>query len=318
VLILLAVVVVGVVVVAAVFGRGSGTFRTAQSAKRVATILVLGSLILLAVGATQFRFLHQSASSGTVVLALDVSASMSRDDVLPTRMQAAKAAARQFLSDLPSDVAVGLVVFSGQAQTLAQPTTDRSTIDDALVGLPRGDGTALGDGLDTAISTIEQRWAADGHGPAAVVLLSDGRDTGSTVTPDAAATRAANAEVPVYTVVLGKDLTDPGSGANIELMSHIADTTDGDAFTATTANGLLAVYRTIQDRLAVALAITDFGAWFVGAAALLAVAGTIAILVALRAEASSGTTRKRPPVRRDVPRSRPRRTDRGRAARPRR
>jgi Ca-activated chloride channel homolog len=320
VLIVLAVVVVAVVGLALAFGRGAGDFRTARSAKRVATVLIVGCVVLLAVGFTQFRFLHQSTSAGTVVLALDVSASMSRDDVEPTRMQAAKAAAEAFLADLPSDLGVGLVVFSGQSQTLAAPTTDRSTIDDALSGLPRGDGTVLGEGLDTSLDTIEQRWTDDGKGPAAVVLLSDGRDTGSLVPPAEAAARAARLDIPVYTVVLGQDLSGEETGANIELMAQIARSTGGQAFTATTANRLVDVYRTIGDRLQVALAITNFGAWFVGAAGVLALGATIALLMALRAEAAAGTATKPKPrlVPRDVPRSRRPRTGRGPGGRPRR
>jgi Ca-activated chloride channel family protein len=317
VLVLLAVVLVAVAVGAVAFGRGAGSVARARSAKRIATVLIVGCLVLLAVGFTQFRFLRESTTAGTVILALDVSESMSRDDVAPTRMQAAKAAARAFLADLPSDVAVGLVVFSGDAQVLEEPTTTRSAIEDALVGLPRGEGTVLGDGLASALDAVVERWAADGDGPAAVVLLSDGRDTGSVVTPEDAASRATDLEIPVYTVVVGADPGGGAGGANLGLMSAIARSTGGQSFTATTSNGLIDVYRTIQDRLATALAITDFGAWFVGAAGLLAIGATISLLVALRSESS--VTRKRPPlVRRDAPRSRRPPRDRARAARPRR
>jgi Ca-activated chloride channel family protein len=251
------------------------------------------------------------------MLALDVSESMSRDDVAPTRIQAAKTAARDFLGDVPSDVAVGLVVFAGTAQTLAQPTTRRTVVEEAFVGLPRGEGTVIGDGLDTSLDDISQAWAANGHGPAAVVLLSDGRDTGSATSPESAAQRARVLGIPVYTVVLAP--TTSGEAAqNIDLMSSVARTSGGEEFTATTANGLIDVYRTIQDRLTTALAITDFGAWFVGAAGTLAVAATIALLLAIRAENAPARARTPPPARRDVPRSRRPRTDRGRAARPRR
>ena len=113
-LVLLALGVVVVVAVAVLFGRGSGDFGAAQRAKRIAIILMIGAVVLLAIGFTQFRWLKQSGSAGTVALVLDVSNSMSRDDVEPTRMQAAKDAARAFLDELPQDLAVALVVFSGQ------------------------------------------------------------------------------------------------------------------------------------------------------------------------------------------------------------
>jgi Ca-activated chloride channel family protein len=313
----LAVAVVVVVILAVWFGRGS-EFGTARRAKRIATVLVMGSLLLLLAGATQFRFLRQAPSAGVVILTLDVSNSMSRADVEPTRMQAAKAAARDFLDGLREDLSVGLVVFASQAQVLVDPTTEREAVSDALVGLPRGAGTVIGDGLDLALATIEERWSAQGKGPATVILLSDGRDTGSAVPVGEAAARAAEMDVPVQTVVVGRDLADggDGGGADVSLMAEVAETSGGEAFTATTASGLLEVYRTIEDRLAVRFAITDFGAWFVGAAAILAVAGTIALLVALRTESQLGAAT--PAVRHDVPRSRPPRTRRVRGGRPQR
>jgi Ca-activated chloride channel homolog len=316
VLVLLALGVVAVVAVAVLFGRGSGDYGAAQRAKRIAIILMIGAVVLLAIGFTQFRWLKQSGSAGTVALVLDVSNSMSRDDVAPTRMQAAKEAARTFLDELPEDLAVALVVFSGQPTVLAAPTKVRSTIDDALVGLPRGEGTVIGDGLDTALDSIEERWRTDGKGPAAVVLLSDGRDTGSVISPELAAQRAARLGIPVYTVVVGQDLGE-SSGADLGLMADIATRTGGEAYTASSASGLIEVYRTIQEKLSTDLAITNFGAWFVGAAGLLALAATFSLLYALRTEAAAGTTKKQP-VRRDVPRSRPPRKGRAKATRPRR
>ena len=109
-------------------------------------------------------------------MVLDVSDSMSSTDVAPTRLQAAKEAALVFLDDLPSDLTVSLVAFSGQAQVLAPPTSDRSVIVEALVALPRGDGSAIGDAVDTALGTIETRWEAEGEGRAPSSCSTDGMD----------------------------------------------------------------------------------------------------------------------------------------------
>lgn len=313
--ILLALGVIIVVAVAVLFGRGSGNFDNAQRGKRIATVLMLGALVLLLIGFTQFRFLS-SPASGTIVMVLDVSDSMSSTDVAPTRLQAAKEAALAFLDDLPSDLAVALVVFSGQAQVLAPPSTDRSVIQEALVGPPRGEGSTIGDAVDTALGTIEARWEAEGEGPSAVVVLTDGMDVASAVPLDAAVSRASDLGVRLYTVALGPVVSGE-TAAKTEPLAAAAAATDGGSFTAPAGSDLVAIYRTIRGRLVEQLAITDFGAWFVGAAALLTVGATIAVLYALRTE--RGVAVKKPyRVPRDVPRSRRPRTGRGPGARPRR
>jgi Ca-activated chloride channel homolog len=289
---LLGVLIVIVVAVSVLFGRAGDANRVSM-AKRIAIGLMLGAVLLLVLGFTQFRFFHQSRSAATVMLVLDVSESMSRDDVAPTRMQAAKQAATVFLQEAPGDLTIGLVSFGGQADVLAEPTTDRSTVEDALVGLPRSEGTVIGDGLDTAVKQIEARWLADGKGPAAIVLLSDGRDTGSTVPPLVAADAAAREDIPVYTVVLGQG-EEAGGAANDTLLASIARATDGASYTATTASGLIDVYRQIQDQLVTALEITNVGAFFVAGAFALAVAATFALLYALRAEVTGATIGPRP------------------------
>ncbi len=281
----IALLVVAAVVVAILVSRPAGRrpdFDAASRAKRVALILMMGAGVMLVVSFTQFRFLRGSTSSGTIVLVMDVSESMSRDDVEPTRLQAAKDAASAFVQDLPDELAVGLVVFSGTATVLEPPSILHELVVDALVGLPRGEGTVIGDGISTALDAIEARWARDGQGPAAVVVLSDGRDTGSLVEPDDAAARAAELEIPLYTVVLGEDLSGEQAGANVELMAEVATTSGGEPFTATTAGGLLQVYETLEERLSSELALSDFGALFVGAAGVLALSATVALLLALR------------------------------------
>ena len=311
--VLLALVVIAVVVVALLFGRGSGNFDNAQRGKRIATVLMLGALVLLLIGFTQFAFLRPSAS-GTIVMALDVSESMSADDVPPTRLQAAKEAAVAFLDTLPSDLAVSLVVFSGQAQVLVPPTTDRSVIEEALVDLPRGEGSAIGDALDTALGAIEDRWVTEGEESGAVVLLTDGMDVGSVVPLGDAVSHAADIGVAIYTVALGPEVGSEAAAAKTAPLAAAARATDGGSFTAPVGSDLVDIYRTIRARLVEQLAITNFGAWFVGAAGLLTVGATLAVLYSLRTE--RGSTVKKPyRVPRDVPLSRRKRTDRVRGAR---
>jgi Ca-activated chloride channel family protein len=209
---------------------------------------------------------------------------MSRTDVEPSRLEAATRAARAFLDGLPPDLSVGLVTFAGTSEALVPPTTAHERILGALDRLPRGEGTVIGDGMTTALEAIRAWWSEEGEAPAAIVVLSDGRDTGSAIAPEQAAARARELGIPIYTVVLGRDLTGERAGANVDLMARIAETTDGSAFTATTAGGLLDVYETLRTRLSTELAVTDFGAFFIAAAGALAVAATVALLVAIRSE----------------------------------
>jgi Ca-activated chloride channel family protein len=263
--------------------RSSPYRRRSPWARRIPILLIVGALVFLGFGLTQFRFLRERESAGTVMLVLDVSESMSRTDVEPSRLEAAVAAARVFLDGFPAELEVGFVSFAGQAELLVPPTVERSAVDNVLVTLPRGEGTVIGDGLAAALDALEAAWQEDGQGPAAVVLLSDGRDTGSIVAPEVTADRALELGVPVYTVVLGQGAIGAG-GANEELLQQIADTTEAESFTATSAGGLIDVYQTLQTRLSTELAISDYGALFVGISALFAIAATVSILFTLRTE----------------------------------
>lgn len=284
-------VVVGVVAWA-VLGRRQRTSRRSSTGyrrrspwvKRLPILLIVGALVFLALGFTQFRFLRERASVGTVMLVLDASESMNRTDVEPSRLEAAQEAARVFLEELPEELQVGLVTFAGDSSLLVAPDEPRGAVASALDGLVVGEGTVIGDGLSSALDAIEAEWEASGSGPAAVVLLSDGRDTGSTVPPDQAAARASELGVPVHTVVLGQAAATGGGGEASDVLETMAGSTGGSSFTATTAGGLIDIYRTLQTQLTTELAISDYGALFVGISALFAVAATIAILFSLRSD----------------------------------
>lgn len=252
--------------------------------RRLPVLFVLVAVAFLALAFTQFRFLREESSAGTVVLAMDVSESMGRDDVEPTRLEAAKAAARLFLDRLPTDLRVGLVTFAAEAEEVVAPTLEREQLVAALDDLPRTEGTVIGDGLTRAIDSVVAARAQGGETAAAIVLLSDGRDTGSTVPPTEAARRAADLGVGVYTVVLGRALDTGGGGANVMLLEEIAQETGASSYTADTAAGLLQVYETLESEISTELAISDYGALFVAIAALFAIAATVTILLSLRTE----------------------------------
>jgi Ca-activated chloride channel family protein len=191
--------------------------------RKLPLVLVILAVISLVVALAQFR-VAKSKATPTIALVIDASNSMDATDVQPNRLQAAESAAQGFLQKLPPDFAVSLVSFSDQPKVLVEPTTDHTQVADALGKLPRGQGTVIGDGLATALQEIEQSQAGSQAGPAAIVLLSDGNDTGSKTAPLDAAAQAADHNVPVYTVILGAQ-KQGGGGANADLLTQIATST---------------------------------------------------------------------------------------------
>ena len=218
--------------------------------ERLPAILMLAGFACAVIAFAQTR-IEREASQATVMLTMDVSQSMERTDVRPSRLAAAREAAEAFLARLPEDFHVGVVTFADEATTSVLPGSERSEAGDAFGSTSSSRGTVIGDGLSAAIDAIEEAWHQEGRGPAAVVLLSDGRDTGSAVTPDDAAGRAADAGVPVFTVTLGQ--VDAGAGgdgtADDDLMKRVAATTGGRAFTALNADSLTGVYEQLGSSL---------------------------------------------------------------------
>ena len=243
-------------------------------------LLLVGAVTSLGVALTKFR-LGKTQHGPIVILAIDTSQSMSNTDVAPSRLAAAEAAARNFVGDVPASFRVGLVVFDAAPTVLAPPSTDRAKVASALGDLPRGKGTVIGDGLTKALDQIEGQWSVDGQTDAAVILLSDGRDTGSSVSPDDAAARAAQLGVPVYTVVIGGG---GKGGADAALLTQLAATTGGTVATASTAGQLSGVYQKLGTKLSTELKISSSAQLYVLLAVLLAVAAAVIVLVSNRSQ----------------------------------
>ncbi len=91
---------------------------------------------------------------GTVMLVFDVSASMGATDVEPTRLEAAKTAAREFVLSQPETVQIGIVSFSGSGFTVQAPTNDANTLLNTIDRLEPTSGTSLGQGILSALHTI--------------------------------------------------------------------------------------------------------------------------------------------------------------------
>ena len=170
--------------------------------RRLPLLLVVAAVVCLVIAVAQFR-VAKAQKTPVIALVLDTSKSMDAEDVQPNRLVAAQNAAQAFVSQLPAGFEVALVSFADKPTLLIAPTTDHAALSAALGDLPRGEGTVIGDGLSSGLDQIEAQWSESGSGPAAIVLLSDGRDTGSNVVPQDAADRAKALGIPVYTVVLG-------------------------------------------------------------------------------------------------------------------
>jgi Ca-activated chloride channel family protein len=252
--------------------------RRSKWRKVLPVIPLLGAVGCLVYAFTGFR-LNVEETSPVIVLAMDVSDSMETTDVAPNRLAAAEAAATAFLDELPPEFRVGLTTFAGDAQLLVSPTRTRDEVVDALDALTTSRGTVIGDGLSVALDAIESVRGDAETAPAAVLLLSDGRDTGSLVAPDQAAARAGAIDVPVFTVVVGEVAEGDGPGANLEALEEIARTSGGETETAETADELTTIYEDLGSDLSVELDVEPSTTPLVIAAiALTVIAGLMLVL----------------------------------------
>jgi len=229
---------------------------------------------------------------GTVVLALDVSASMGATDVAPTRLAAAQEAARRFIADLPDDIQLGVVTYAGTARLRVPPTTDRALVERSIDAIALGPGTATGEAILTALDTIAAMPTTDGEtagtaeaAPAVVVVMSDGTTTAGV--PDAqAAAAAATAGVPVTTISYGTDggtVTIDGQAVPVpvdrDALAAIATETGGQAYTAESAAELTQVYDTIGRAVGYDTEQREITATFTGVALAVAALASVGALV---------------------------------------
>jgi len=223
-------------------------------------LTVAGTVLLFAQPSKLERVPISVTSHYTVVLALDVSLSMSATDVAPSRIDAAEAAAKKFLSQLPSNFKAGLVKFAGDATLVVAPTTDHAVVARALDGLKLAERTATGEGIYTSLGVIQQELAgtpmdASGHVPALIVMLSDGYRTAGRNQNDAA--RAAKAQgVPVYTVAVGTPdgvVTADGETVGVPVktdeLKEVSRISGGQAYVASTPTDLLDAYQAVGNQL---------------------------------------------------------------------
>lgn len=252
--------------------------------RHVPPVLYLVALAALAFGLARPQMvIAVPREQATIVMAIDVSRSMQATDVAPSRLEAARAAATDFVNQLPAQFKVGLVTFSTEARLVVPATTDRDEILDALARLRADGGTALGDAIALSVEATgvdEQQPPDSPEGPpapssepdgppstedevpvVATVVLSDGANSTGTLDPITAAEQAAAANVPVYTIALGTasgTVSVPNLFGFLETMpvppdaqtlAAVAEMTGGRFFEAPTASDLAQIYESLGSRV---------------------------------------------------------------------
>ena len=229
----------------------------------VALGLLLFGLVTLIFGiARPHAHVSVPRRDATIVLAIDVSRSMTAQDVRPTRLGAARAAADAFLTKVPKEYSVAVVGFGTRAFVALPPTTDRVLAHDALGALAPSEGTAIGDAVLLAVRLGRHQRAQDGTvPPASVLLISDGARDGGQTAPAAAARRARAAHIPISTVLVGtangivKQKLVGGYEEQIRVppsqptLMQIARTSGGTFYRARTSAALTDVYKKLATRV---------------------------------------------------------------------
>ena len=238
-----------------------------------------------------------------IMLAIDVSASMLARDFRPDRITAAKEVAGSFISDRYGD-RIGLVAFAAEAFTQSPLTTDQSTLQTLLAqirsGLIDDSGTAIGNGLATAINRLRESDAKS----KVVILLTDGVNNRGEITPITAAEIAKAQNIRVYTIGVGTEGMAPYPAVDMfgnitfvkqkveideKTLTAMAEMTGGRYFRATDNAKLKAIYDEINQLEKSKVEVTEhlsyheqFLAWVLAALGLLLAEFLLANLVLKR------------------------------------
>jgi Ca-activated chloride channel homolog len=243
-------------------------------------LFLSGLTILLIALARPQTVISLPRIEGIVMLTFDVSGSMAADDLKPTRMEAAKEAARQFVLSQPPTVQIGVVSFSDSGFTVQVPTNEQETVLATIDRLKPERGTSLGNGILMSLEAIANAQAGDAssyytnltltpaptptpmprgtYTSAAIVLLTDGENTTSP-DPIETAQTAADRGVRIHTVGIGSAA---GSILEIEgysirsrldeaMLQQISRLTDGTYYNAESEQELLAIYNNLNPQLVI-------------------------------------------------------------------
>jgi Ca-activated chloride channel homolog len=261
---------------------------------------IAGVAVLAIAVAGPAAFVPVSRASGTVILAMDVSGSMTATDVAPSRLAAAKKAALSFINAQPDNVDIGVVAFQRGGLEAALPTADHAIASAAVRRLKAAGGTSLGDAILASLSAITHKTVAIGRNGSApnigfwpsatIVLLSDGQNeagaassTGTDPGTDAAASVAEKAGVHVDTVGVG---TTAGTTVVVDgyhlftaldpaALKSISQATGGTYHPASDASELDGIASSINLRLTVTSQPLPLAGAFIALALVLLAAGAV-------------------------------------------
>ena len=184
---------------------GLASFRT--SIRHLPFVLRLFALsaLIIAMARPQTKNDEQQAEGEGVdiVLCIDVSGSMTAQDFVPNRMEAAKKVASDFIDRRLTD-RIAIVIFSGESFTQCPLTTDRAVLKSAVESIRNGlleDGTAIGDGLSTSVDRLRSSKTKS----KVIILLTDGENNGGLIGPDNAKEIAKAFGIKVYTIGVGTE-----------------------------------------------------------------------------------------------------------------
>lgn len=226
-------------------------------------VLRAAAVALLIVALARPQGVEQNSKTNTegidIMLSIDVSGSMLARDFKPDRITAAKEVAGSFIADRYGD-RIGLVAFAGESFTQSPLTTDQGTLQTLLSRIRSGlieDGTAIGNGLATAINRLRESEAKS----KVIILLTDGVNNRGEIAPLTAAEIAKAQGIRVYTIGVGTEGMAPYPALDMfgnltfvqqkveideKMLGTIAEMTGGQYFRATDKAKLKAIYDQIN------------------------------------------------------------------------
>ncbi len=259
------------------YGDFPGTSKNSRKPgmrRYIPPLLFLVGLTFLSIAMARPQMMvNLPRAEGTVMLVFDVSGSMAAEDVKPNRITAAKESAYQFVNSQPASVLIGVVAFSESGISVQAPTNDKDAILTSISRLQPQQGTSLGFGILTALDVLAINQGGmptsgatpvptsspiNNHGPAIIVLISDGENT-APPDPFEAAYRAAQAGVRIDAIGMGTtagvDLHINGYIVHTQMndvaLEQISGLTGGDYYAAGSLQDLSKIYNQISPEIVI-------------------------------------------------------------------
>lgn len=235
-------------------GEAPGVVGSRRNHWQLLLNLLVWALILLAAARPVFveKPLERQQPVRDLMLAIDLSQSMETEDFTNARgekinrLAAVKDVVQGFINKRKDD-RLGLIVFGSGAYPQAPLTLDHASLSlllaDTGIGMA-GPNTAIGDAIGLSLKLLDQAHEQE----KVLILLTDGNDTSSAITPDHAAQMAASKGVIIHTIGIGDPSASGEAKVNLPALEQIAQSTGGQFFRAEDRNALNQVYDTL-DRL---------------------------------------------------------------------